>query len=79
MPRYSFLLTRFAGGSVRHGSRYGATPDSSCLMIDSVTISYAVGISEVLLFGVDFVSTEWGRDTDLREGIARAEWMHNEE
>src|SRR5882672_8922979 len=58
MPWYSFLLTRFAGGSVRHGLRHGATPDSSCLMIDSVTISYAVGICVLLLFGLDFVSTE---------------------
>jgi hypothetical protein len=49
MPRYSFLLTRFAGGSVRQGLRQGATPDSSCLMMDSVTISYAVGICVVLL------------------------------
>src|ERR1019366_434316 len=49
MPRYSFLLTRFAGGSVRQGLRQGATPDSSCLILDSVTISYAVGICVFLL------------------------------
>src|ERR1700680_3181103 len=50
MPRYSFLLTRFVGGSVRQGLRQGATPDSSCLMMDSVTISYAVGICVLLLY-----------------------------
>ena len=58
MPRYSFLLTRFAGVAVRHGLRHGATPDSSCLMMDSVTISYAVDISVVLLYGVDLSSTK---------------------
>ena len=46
-----FLLAdKFAGGSVRQGLRQGATPDSSCLMMDSVTISYAVGICVLLLY-----------------------------
>ncbi len=49
MPRYSFLLARLAGISVRQGLRQGATLDSSCSMMDSVTTSYADGICVLLL------------------------------
>src|SRR5277367_4068310 len=38
-PRYSFCVTRFAGVWLVQGFRQGATPDSNCLMIFSLTIS----------------------------------------
>ena len=50
IPRYSFLLARFAGVPVPQGLRQGATPDSSCLMMNSVTISYAVDICVLILW-----------------------------
>jgi hypothetical protein len=43
-PRYSFCVTRFAGLWQVQGWCQGATPDSSCLMIFSVMISYTLGI-----------------------------------
>src|ERR1700676_206734 len=38
IPRYSRRLARFLGACVAHGRCHGATPDSNCLMICSVTI-----------------------------------------